>query len=175
MFILELQSQTQCKLFSSPLYRLELGLKRVVNTPPLFPAVVGLLRHSCSSMPGRTAGKRKDCAHVTGHTLVMGSVLAQVWMLGSVPCWWPPLCGDVCVTACFHMAGDSYCSESANHAFSMLGPPIALSRAPSLNNCGVLSIPSEGHRGWGEGFLGTPHLRFFRPCSPGLFQQVRNP
>ena len=119
MFILELQSQTQCKLFSSPLYRLELGLKRVVNTPPLFPAVVGLLRHSCSSMPGRIAGERKDCAHVTGHTLVMGSVLAQVWMLGSVPCWWPPLCGDVCVTACFHMAGDSYCSENASHAFSM--------------------------------------------------------
>lgn len=92
----------------------------MVNTPPLSPAGVGLLWASCSPTPGRTAGGRRDCAHVTGHILVMGSVLALVWVLGSVQGWCPLLCVEVCVTSCFHMAGESHPSENGSHASSML-------------------------------------------------------
>lgn len=119
----------------------------MVNTPPLSPAGVGLLWDSCSPMPGRTAGGRRDCAHVTGHMLVMGSVLALVWVLGSVQGWWPLLCVEVCVTTCFHMAGESQPSEwqpCLLHAFPGWGFLLLCPGPPPLITTGVLSIPFEG-------------------------------
>lgn len=95
-----------------------------MNTPPVPPADVGLVWASCSPTPRRTAGGRNDCARVTGHVLVMGSVLASVWVLSSVWGWWPPLCVEVCVVVsfhmAFHMAGDSHPFENSSHASSVL-------------------------------------------------------
>lgn len=145
---------------------------------------MGLLQ-PCAGGRGRWAAGRRENLLCDQLHVGYGECPGFALVVDSVQCWWPPLCGYVCVITCFSMAVDPCTPENGSHASSHTSPlwdssclvpgPSMASALPLIttrvhnNNHGGLRRPQRF--GWGEGLSGTSHQRLFRLRSPGLLWQ----